>query len=569
MKKLISLAILVALSIQITALAGNDAVVADNITAQLENQAYSYVNDAEVYIPCDEVLHGIGAAVGWNDEKRAITCIYNGRMYYIYTDGNVENDGVKTQYGTEFKNGVFCIGKALLENIMKTDVTVTGDIQKYSVVTLIGTELKCLVNGVEVSLGEKVYQHKNQAYMPIDDILPALGYSLGWDAGLSAVVCIKDGVTSYVFPSRNNIWVGPDEYVFNDKPVTISGRTYVSEEMFKRLTGCEIRITGELEKYKNGASIAASVRCDTYRLTGNSVVSGGGITVVDGFGMELVSIPTQSAVNYAGVINAVADSLDDNITVYNMLVPTAAEYYAPLSLYPNQLSGIQTVYKNLSDRVIPVNVYDVLAEKAGEKIYFKTDHHWTQRGAYYAYREFMEYQGVTVPEIWTFENVPSYSHVGSLAGFARGTYAGTIMKNSPELLERFIPKYATVGTVYSDQNLARMSGTVKAVSTNTNAYHAFIGGDNPVTVFYTDAQSDRTLVIIKESFGNAFATWALNNYKKVCIVDPRRFNGFGGNYNSFKLNQFCRNVGATDVMFINYPVAAASSGIRTAILNMR
>ncbi len=574
MKKIISL-ILAMASISFTAFAAesleihNDKVVANGTTVQLQNAPYMYATEGELYVPCDEALHAIGAAVGWSSEKNSIICIYNGKTSYICTDGTVEADGIKNTYKAEFKNGIFYVSKALFENVVHTTVTAVGDIKKYSVVTLIGEEARCTVNNADVPLFEKAYMHKNQAYLPIDDILPALGYAMGWDNALSAVVCIKDGVTSYVFPSRNNIWVGPTEYIFDDKPLVISGRTYVSAGLFTTLTGCEVNISGELASYKSGASIANSVRSDTFRLPGNSVVSGGGITVVDGFGMELVGISEQSAKNYAGVINAVAASLDSNITVYNMIVPTASEYYAPIGLYTNQLSGIQTSYANLSDRVVPVNVYDILAEKAGEKIYFSTDHHWTQRGAYYAYKEFMEYQGIAVPELWNFENIPSYSFVGSLAGFARGTYAGTVMRNSPELLERFVPKYATVGTVYYDQDMTRMGGTVKAVNTGTNAYYAFIGGDNPITVFYTEAQSDKTLVIIKESFGNAFATWAFNDYKKVCIVDPRRFNGFGGNYNSFNLNRFCRNVGATDVMFINYPVAVSSSGIRTAILNMK
>ena len=143
------------------------------------------------------------------------------------------------------------------------------------------------------------------------------------------------------------------------------------------------------------------------------------------------------------------------------------------------------------------------------------------------------------------------------------------MKSSPELLERFMPKYATVGTVFSDCAVTRPQYTVKAVNTSNNAYSCFIGGDAPVTVFYTDAPSDESIVIIKESFGNAFATWALHNYKKVCIVDPRKFNGFGGNYAYFNLKSFCDKMQIDDVVFINYPVVVASSGIRGAILSMK
>ena len=61
----------------------------------------------------------------------------------------------------------------------------------------------------------------------------------------------------------------------------------------------------------------------------------------------------------------------------------------------------------------------------------------------------------------------------------------------------------------------------------------------------------------------------MNNYKKVCIVDPRKFNGFGGNNNYFNLDSFCKRMDIDDVVFINYPVVIASSGIRSAILSMR
>ena len=91
-----------------------------------------------------------------------------------------------------------------------------------------------------------------------------------------------------------------------------------------------------------------------------------------------------------------------------------------------------------------------------------------------------------------------------------------------------MPEYATVGTVYSDMNMTVMQRKVNAVSTSTASYMAFIGGDGPVTAFFTDAPSDEVCVIIKESYGNAFATWALNDYKAVYVIDPRKFNGFGG-----------------------------------------
>ena len=110
---------------------------------------------------------------------------------------------------------------------------------------------------------------------------------------------------------------------------------------------------------------------------------------------------------------------------------------------------------------------------------------------------------------------------------------------------------------------------VNAVNKNSASYMAFIGGDGPVTAFFTDAPSEEVAVIIKESYGNAFATWTLNNYKKVYVIDPRKFNGFGNKFfNKFSIKTFCDLVECDDLILINYPGAISSGGIRQAILDM-
>lgn len=406
----------------------------------------------------------------------------------------------------------------------------------------------------------------NRLYFPMEEVLSSLGGIMGWDNELKATVCVKGGVKSYVFPDRCNIWVGENQYFFDLPPMKISGVTYISASMLDRITGYDISLSGTVKEYKKRDTLENTVKSDDFRLFGTPV-SSGGVSVFGNFGMELVSLSPKNGVSYANVINAVAETLP-NVNVYNILVPTAAEFYAPTKYYPKQLAGMKAAYEALSYKVTPVNVYDTLKNHAGEKIYFSTDHHWTQRGAYYAYKAFIEQKGKSIDPLDSFQNVPSSNHVGSLARFAGNNTAGNIMRSNPELLERFLPKFATVGTVFADQNQERVLGVVKAVNTDSNAYSCFIGGDGPVAVFYTDAPSNDTIVIIKESFGNAFATWAMHNYKKVCVVDPRKFNGFDGNNERFNLREFCDSVGASDVVFINYPVAASSQSIRSSILKM-
>lgn len=538
----------------------------------LKSLPFLYKTDKEyVYVPIEDVMPALGGNLGWDIERNAEICIYNDKTYYLYADRNeVECNGefLWLDAPSIIKDNRFYINEEAIEMITGLTLNKKADLKEYGVITVIPESKKAFINGEETEFEAKPYSYLSKTHIPLDSAFIACGYSLGWDSEKNAVICYKDGVYSYVYTTEGKVVAGK-EYTFEYTPVYISNIMYISNEMFRTVTGFDVVAYGSLREYKGRDTLQNTTRTDAYRLGGRSVVRGGGVTVVDGFGMELVSFSDAEAMKYAGVISAVAETLDSDIDVYNILVPTSAEFYAPLSMYPNQLKGIRTVYENLSDRVIPVNVYDTLKEHANEKIYFGTDHHWTQRGAYYAYKEFIELKGGSVDELSTFTNIPSYNHVGSFASFARGTTAGNIMKGSPELLERFMPKFATVGTVFADCAVSRPQYTVKAVNSANNAYSCFIGGDAPVTVFYTDAPSDESVVIIKESFGNAFATWALHNYKKVCIVDPRRFNGFGGNYASFNLKSFCDRMEIDDVVFINYPVVVASSGIRGAILSMK
>ena len=554
-----------------TAVVFKDRLVWEN-EIKLNSEPFVFTNDKEyIYLPVEDVIPQLGGGLGWDSTRNAEICVVDNETYYVYSERNeIEYNGeiLWCDAPSIIKDGRFYINNEAV-NLM-TGITLQRgeELQKYGVFTAIANSNKVFVNGAGTTMEGKPYKYADMIYVPLDTAFKACGYSLGWDSEKNAVICYKDGVYTYIYTTVGKIVIGGKEHTFDYTPMYISNVMYISDAMFRLITDFEIVPHGVLREYRGRDTLEFTTRGDAYRLAGASVVRGGGVTVVDGFGMELVSASTSDAVKYAGVINAVAESVPD-VNVYNILVPTAAEFYAPLSMYPDQLNGIRTVYQNLSDRVTPVNVYDTLKEHCGEKIYFKTDHHWTQRGAYYAYKEFIEQKGGAIDELSTFQNVPSYSFVGSFAGFAKGTAAGNIMKGSPELLERFIPKFATVGTVFSDCAATRSMYTVNAVNTSNNSYSCFIGGDGPVTVFYTDAPSDESIVIIKESFGNAFATWAMHNYKKVCVIDPRKFNGFGGNYNTFNLKSFCDRMGINDVVFINYPVVVSSSGIRSAILSMK
>lgn len=98
---------------------------------------------------------------------------------------------------------------------------------------------------------------------------------------------------------------------------------------------------------------------------------------------------------YAQVLNSYHEELPD-VQIYNMIIPTAIEFYVPdkyRDLTQSQKAMIDLVYGTLDPSIKKVDAYSELAAHTDEYIYFRTDHHWTGLGAYYAYRAFCGRRG--------------------------------------------------------------------------------------------------------------------------------------------------------------------------------
>ncbi len=525
----------------------------------------------EIFMPIDDILPACGVTMGWDGNQRAIVCNIGKDEYRIFADSDkyIKNGEEKTmKQRAVVRDGITCIGEKIIKEITGYHIDSYVKPSEYVELTFKGESTEWDNNGKKAEMKEKPFKYGKEIYFSADEVLPKLGFKLGWKDDIKALVCIKNKETDYIISGKNNIWVNDKEYVFDLPSLVFDNKLYINSSMLEKLVDGKVIASGTFKLRIKRDLLENTHIGNDYRLAGTSVASGGGVTVIDGFGMEFLGINSYNAQTYAAVVNSVAAAVP-NVQVYNIAVPTAAEFYAPEKMKIDQTAGIREIYKNLDENIIPINAVKPLYEHASENLYFKTDHHWTQRGAYWVYKEFISVKGADIPDISEFENQPGYGFVGSLASFARGTAAETILRSNSETVERFLPKYASVGTVYEDMEMTKTLRTVKAVNTASASYMAFIGGDGPVTVFNTEAPSNEIAVIIKESYGNAFATWALNNYKTVYVIDPRKFNGFGGKYNQkFNIKTFCDNVGCTDLIMINYPGAISSGGIRQAILDM-
>ena len=220
----------------------------------------------------------------------------------------------------------------------------------------------------------------------------------------------------------------------------------------------------------------------------------------------------------------------------------------------SQKDMIDYCYSQMNGSIITVDAYSKLRAHTDEYIFFRTDHHWTQLGAYYAYTAFCEAAGFEAVPLDEFETGCYDRFVGSMYNFTANYPQSQTLLDNPDYLEYYLPIATTHAKYYADTNLE--NGVPVSVvyqhldASVSNKYQCFIGGDTPVCVIESDVEGPVCLML-KESYGNAFAPFLTSHYSKIIVVDPREFNRDGKP--SLDLTQFAKEQGVDDLLVINYP----------------
>ena len=282
----------------------------------------------------------------------------------------------------------------------------------------------------------------------------------------------------------------------------------------------------------------------------NGIVVDGVKMYGDNAGVMLFGGNDPAGTRYAEVISRYKKTLGDDINVYNMVVPTSVEFYLPhkFSLYStSQKEAIDHIYDSYTADVIPIDAYSEIAKHTDEYIYLRTDHHWSQRGAYYAYKAFCEKLGLDCPDIdKDYEVCTKQNFVGSLYGYTNDV----TLKNSPEVFTYYKPTREYHTYYYKPENLSPVGESVlfHEYAEGGHCYGVFMGTDSIHTKIVTGLDTGRKIAVFKESYGNAFIPFLVDNFDEVYVIDIRYF---GTN-----AVQYIRDNGITDVLFIDNIFAA-------------
>ena len=269
---------------------------------------------------------------------------------------------------------------------------------------------------------------------------------------------------------------------------------------------------------------------------------------------------------YAALINQAAAKLDGKAKVYTVVVPLAYAYNEKVlqkTDASDPKAAIDSMYSAITNpNAVKVDAYGALGAHKKEYLYFRTDHHWTARGAYYAYTAYCQSAGLSAHPLSSYEKLEFGGFLGTLYSH---TKAPALQRN-PDVVEAFVPMGSNNLYVHTaDGQRQKFTNGVVRKDTDSfypaaaSKYNCFLTSDNPLGTkqsYYCSIENPNitdgsAVVLVKESFGNCFAPFLVDHYQYVYVIDYRYYDG--------DLTQFVTEKDADAVIFLNNITATSAA----------
>ena len=227
-----------------------------------------------------------------------------------------------------------------------------------------------------------------------------------------------------------------------------------------------------------------------------------------------------------------------------LLAPAASDIYpenvpanAPLLDENNYLDPLSAAVQAAGGRF--VDVRGTLTDHKGEYLYYRTDHHWTSLGAYYAYQQLCTALGLT-----PFDTA---AHTAQTADRFYGThYSKARTWNAvPDTITWYdvdVDEFAFVANLQQDKQLAQLGEVVQEDGLELlrvdgmmdqrkfevrDKYAAFMWGNSGYVKIKSshnlNHQEGKTsrLLLFKDSYANSMIPYLTYNYDEIIVVDLR------------------------------------------------
>ena len=214
------------------------------------------------------------------------------------------------------------------------------------------------------------------------------------------------------------------------------------------------------------------------------------------------------------------------IPVRMMLVPDAANvlnHSLPSLAKPeDQTQMFSMVRKDLGDSVEWIDVSTELNKHKTEKIYYKTDHHWTTLGAFYAFQAAAPSLGIEGDLSGKYVSYAVSDSFNGMLASKSGVNLG-----EKEQIDIYVPTEEDTDLIvdYVDEGKRSTSLYDSSKLKEKDQYTVFLGGNSSLLDIRTVSTSTKRLLLVKDSFANSFIPFLTSYYREIVVVDPRYYSG--------------------------------------------
>lgn len=190
-----------------------------------------------------------------------------------------------------------------------------------------------------------------------------------------------------------------------------------------------------------------------------------------------------------------------------------------------------------------VDCNQTIRKHQDEYLYYKTDHHWTPKGALYAYNTLIKKLNINKSQSnWDDMNCIKSNKVfmGSMTSQIGSSYFEK--QDSFEYYKGDMPDYSRKTSLSS---ITPQRNTEKLFQDNKTKYSKYSDieqSNYAIDNFYTNQNDKKNILIIGCSYKQALIEYALNDFNRVMLLDPRTYNG--------NINDYIKSVQADYVIVL-------------------
>lgn len=225
-------------------------------------------------------------------------------------------------------------------------------------------------------------------------------------------------------------------------------------------------------------------------------------------------------------------SLSKDAEVTALLVPLPGQILKDKLPEHASLYDADAMYKTAKETLQNVKLVDIrkdmkevrkqqkgagVQDSSGEtQVYYRTDHHWTQYGAYVGYKAYTESVGRKAASYENFD-IKEFSDA-----FYGTLYSKALDSDAvPDTIE--LPEKLPEAEITCDgKEIDAVYDTAK--KNEKDKYAVYFGGNyGEVDIRMKNPDNDRTLVIFKDSFANSMVPFLMKDYAQIRMIDLRYF----------------------------------------------